>query len=122
MSLSFYLAQATPPPPPDVPPAAPPAPPAAPPPAPDGLFDQLLAFIYTLAHWLGWLIVQGLNQILPLPASETLTDPIGFLALLTLFLVVAEIAKKIAWIIVVVGWVLIVIRIALEVMQQPQGI
>jgi hypothetical protein len=94
--------------------------PASPPPvpeAPEGFLDQLLAFIYTLAHWAGELIVTLLDNILPLQTPGSLVNPIGFLAILTVFLLVAEVAKKITWLIVVVGWVLIVIRIALEAMQ-----
>lgn len=98
-----------------VPAAAPP-----PPEAPEGFIDQLLTFIYTFAHWAGELLVALLNTLLPLRTPESLINPIGFLALLTVFLVVAEVAKKITWLIVVVGWLLIVIRIALEVLQSQQ--
>jgi hypothetical protein len=94
--------------------------PPAIPEAPDGFLDQLLAFIYTLAHWAGELIVALLDNILPLQTPGSLVNPIGFLAILTVFLLIAEVAKKITWLIVVVGWVLIVIRIALEAMQTAQ--
>jgi hypothetical protein len=40
-----------------------------------------------------------------------LADPIGFLVLLTVFVVLAQAARKIAWYILIVGWVLIVIRL-----------
>lgn len=86
-----------------------------PPPAPDGFLDQLLAFVYTLAHWAGQLLVMGLDSVLPNAVSQNLVDPIGYLALLTIFLIIAEIAKKVTWVIVVVGWILIGVRIALEV-------
>lgn len=95
--------------------------PAVPTEAADGFLDQLLAFTYTLAHWAGQLIVAGLNALLDLQASgalDSLVDPIGYLALLTVFLIVAEVAKKITWIVVVVGWVLITVRVVLEVLQQ----
>ncbi len=81
---------------------------------PEGFMDQLLAFIYTSAHWLGGLIVMLLEQLIPLQSPEKLVDPIGYLALLTLFLMVAEVAKKITWLVVLVGWVLLVARIILE--------
>jgi hypothetical protein len=94
-----------------------PASPPSVPEAPEGFLDQLLAFIYTLAHWAGELLVALLDTILPLQTPGSLVNPIGFLAILTVFLLIAEVAKKVTWLIVVVGWVLIVIRIALEAMQ-----
>ncbi len=96
-------------------PAQSPIPPGSTPTLPDGLVDQLLAFIYTSAHWLGGLIVQFLEHILPLQGSEKLVDPIGYLTILTIFLILTELAKKITWLVIIVGWVLIVVRIILEV-------
>lgn len=95
---------------------------AAPPPpaAPEGLGEQLLTFIHTLANWLGYFFVEYvLKNLLPLdnPATlDALVGPIGYMLILTLFLVIAEVAKKIAWIVVVVGWLLIVVRVVLEAM------
>lgn len=95
-------------------PSAPPGPPPAP---PEGWLDQLLAFIYTSAHWIGGLMVNLLQDFFPLHDPEKLVDPIGYLVLLTAFLIVAEIAKKIVWLVVVVGWLLIIVRIVLEASQ-----
>lgn len=89
-------------------------PPGSPPVPPEGFVDQILAFVYTTAHWLGWIIVNALQNMMPLQSPEKLVDPVGYLALLTLFLIVAEVAKKIAWLVVIVGWVLIIIRIFIE--------
>lgn len=113
--LAQVQPQPVPPPPASV--ALPPADPLsiAPPPAPEGFLDQLLAFVYTLAHWAGQLIVMGLDNLLTTPISQSLVDPIGYLALLTVFLIIAEVAKKVTWIIVIVGWVLIGVRVALEI-------
>lgn len=93
------------------------APPGSPPAPPEGFVDQILAFVYTTAHWLGGIIVHLLEQMVPLQNPENLVDPLGYLALLTLFLIVAEVAKKITWLIVIVGWVLIIIRIIMETRQ-----
>jgi len=105
------------------PPAVPPAPgnmPSLPPAPPEGWLDQLLAFIYTLAHWVGDVIVGQLNNLVPLRTPGQLVDPIGYLTLLTVLLLVAQIAKKLVWGVVVVGWVLIGIRIILEILdKQP---
>ncbi len=80
---------------------------------PEGLQDQLLTFLFTLAQWLGQLVTYILDLVLPIQVPANLTSPIGFLALLTVFLLLTEIAKKIAWIILLVGWVLIVARLSL---------
>jgi len=92
-------------------------PPGSPPAPPEGFVDQVLAFIYTSAHWLGGIIVNLLERIVPLQNPENLVDPIGYLALLTIFLIVAEVAKKITWLVVIVGWILIVVRIIMETQQ-----
>jgi hypothetical protein len=79
------------------------------------IFDkwpQTLAFIYKLAHFLGQLLVGLIRPALaPNEIPQQLVDPIGFLALLTLFLALAEVARRLAWIIVLVGWILIVTRV-----------
>ena len=96
-------------------PAAPPAP-GPPPTPPEGWLEQLLAFTYTLAHWIGGLIVHVVESIVPLQTPAQLVDPIGYLALLTILLLVAQIAKKLVWYVVVVGWVLIGVRVLLEIL------
>jgi hypothetical protein len=93
---------------------SPPVPPGSPPVPPEGWLDQFLAFVYTFAHWIGGLTVNLLQQLLPLQEPEKLVDPIGYLVLLTVLLIVAEVAKKIAWLVVVIGWLLIIVRIVLE--------
>jgi hypothetical protein len=95
-----------------------PASPANLPPPPEGWLEQLLAFIYTIAHWVGGLIVGLVENIISLPTPANLVDPIGYLALLTVLLIVSEVAKKVVWGIVVVGWLLIGVRVALEVFQK----
>src|SRR5659263_644910 len=47
------------------------------------------------------------RNILP----KSLVDAIGMLVILTIFLAIAEVAKKAIWIVVALGWVFIVIRI-----------
>ena len=102
-------------------PAAPPLPsnlPSSPPAPPEGWLEQLLAFTYTLAHWIGALIVHLVESIVPLQTPAQLVDPIGYLALLTVLLLVAQIAKKLVWYVVVVGWLLIGIRVLLEILEK----
>lgn len=82
------------------------------------VINQLLSFIYSLGHLIGQGIVRLLHTILPvMPMPTELVDPIGLLAILTLFLAIATIAKKLVWIVVIVGWVLILIRLILVIVQ-----
>jgi len=83
-----------------------------------GILDQLLAFIYSLGHLIGQGVVRLLGAILPsLQVPTDLVDPIGLLAVLTIFLAVAAIAKRLVWIVVIVGWALILIRLILVIVQ-----
>lgn len=83
-----------------------------------GFLEQALTFLYTVAHWLGRLVIDLVRMILgdamPTGILEDVVDPLGFLILITLFLAVAEVTKRIAWLVVVVGWALIAARIAIE--------
>jgi len=82
------------------------------------ILDQVLAFIYSLGHLIGEGIVRLVTTILPSLAFPTdLVDPIGLLAILTIFLAVAAIAKKLVWIVLIVGWVLILVRLILVIVQ-----
>lgn len=82
------------------------------------LLDQILTFLYSLAHLLGGLVAQAIQAILNRPLPADLIDPLGFLVIITIFLIVTEVAKKIAWIIIALGWILIVLRIVLEVLSK----
>jgi hypothetical protein len=78
------------------------------------ILSGLLTYLYSIAHYVGMFVVYLLGRVLPaarVPAD--LVDPIGYLALLTAFLILVQVAKKIAWILVVVAWVLIIVRIAM---------
>lgn len=82
------------------------------------IIDQLLAFIYSLGHLIGGGVVRLLNTILPsMTVPNELVDPIGLLAILTIFLAVATIAKKLVWIVVIAGWVLIIVRLIILIIQ-----
>lgn len=75
---------------------------------------QIMAFAHSAAHYLGTGIVALVQKILPMAAELfTLADPIGCLAILTIFVVLTITIKKVAVIILLVGWGLIVLRIVL---------
>jgi hypothetical protein len=78
------------------------------------VLTQILAFLSTIGRFIGSGIVQLVQHILPsVKDLGQLTEPIGYLALLTLFVVLTSAAQKVALIILAVGWALIVIRIIL---------
>ena len=82
-------------------------------PKPD-LLTQLLGFLYSIARYIGLGIVQVIRYILPsVKGLETLAEPIGFLALLTIFVILTSAARRIALIILIAGWALIFIRVLL---------
>ncbi len=78
------------------------------------ILTQIMAFAYSIAHYLGTWIVALIQKILPMAKElSTLADPIGYLAILSIFVIIAATAKRVAFIIVLVGWVLIIVRIVL---------
>jgi len=78
------------------------------------ILSSILTFLYSIAHYVGMLVVYLLGRVLPTARVPVdLIDPIGYLALLTAFLILVQVAKKVAWIIVLVGWILILVRICI---------
>ena len=75
------------------------------------ILESILTFIYTVGHWIGQKIVELLQYISGIRLGQEIVDAIGMLVILTIFLAIAEVAKKAIWIVVVIGWVFIIIRI-----------
>lgn len=76
------------------------------------VLHKILTFIYFLAHQIGFGIIKIIQPLFPRSIfPESIIDPLGFLIVLTLFIFLVGIAKKVAWIIVCVGWILLFIRI-----------
>ncbi len=73
--------------------------------------SNVLTFIYSIGHWIGEKIVGLIQSISGIIIPASIVDAIGMLVILTIFLGIAEVAKKAIWIIVAVGWVLIIVRI-----------
>lgn len=73
--------------------------------------ENVLSFIYTIGHWLGAKIVELIEFISGIIIPPPIVDAIGMLVILTIFLAIAEVAKKAIWVVVVIGWVFIFIRI-----------
>ena len=80
------------------------------------VLHKILTFIYFLAHQIGFGIIKIVQPLFPRSIfPDSIIDPLGFLIVLTLFMFLVGIAKKIAWIIVCAGWILLLIRILMIV-------
>ncbi len=78
------------------------------------LLTQLLGFFYSIAHYVGLGIVKAIQFILPsVKELPLLVDPIGILAVLSMFIVLVTVARKVAIIAIAAGWALIFVRIIL---------
>ena len=76
------------------------------------VLHNILTFIYFIAHQVGLGIIKLIQSIVPsakFPVS--VIDALGLLIILTLFMFLVSVAKKIAWVVVCVGWILLLIRI-----------
>lgn len=79
----------------------------------EDILTSILAFIYTIGHWIGGKIVGLIQYISGVIIPPAIVDAIGMLVILTIFLGLAEVAKKAIWIVVAIGWALIILRIAM---------
>jgi hypothetical protein len=78
------------------------------------ILTQIMAFTHSGAHYLGTGIVALIQKILPIAQElKTLADPIGYLAILSIFVIITATVKRVGIIILLVGWALIVVRIVL---------
>jgi hypothetical protein len=78
------------------------------------LLTQILGFLSTIARFVGMGIVQLVQYILPsVKDLSTLAEPIGYLCLLTIFVILTSAARKVALVILLAGWALILIRLLL---------
>jgi hypothetical protein len=77
----------------------------------EDILTSVMAFIYTIGHWIGEKIVGLIQSVAGIIIPQTIVDAIGMLVILTIFLAIAEVAKKAIWIVVAIGWVLIIVRI-----------
>jgi hypothetical protein len=78
------------------------------------LLTQIFGFLSTTARYIGMGIVGLVHYILPsVKDLSTLAEPIGFLSLLTVFVILTSAARKVALIILLFGWALIFIRLLL---------
>ncbi len=79
--------------------------------------QQALTYIDSIATYLGQGVVYLLNLVTNDRVSTNLQQTIGYLALITLVLVLfglLDAARKVIWVGIIVGWVLLIIRIVLD--------
>jgi len=79
--------------------------------------DQALTYIDSAANYLGQGVLYILNLITDDRVSSDLEKPVGYLALITLILILfglLDFARRIIWIGIIVGWVLLIVRIILD--------
>ena len=79
--------------------------------------DKGLTYIDSAANYIGQGVLYLLNMITDDRVSSDLEKPIGYLALITLILILfglLDFAKRVIWIGIIVGWVLLVVRIVLD--------
>lgn len=81
------------------------------------MINYILTFLYSFAHTAGTWIVGILGKIVPAERIPWhLVDPVGYLAIITLLLILVEVARKVAWVVVAVAWVFLAIRLASAVL------
>ncbi len=82
-------------------------------------WSQVLTFLQELAEILGRGLVRLLDLVLPAGrgVSPELVLPLGYLALLTLLLLLFNLiaaARKVIWFVVGIGWLLLLVRILVD--------
>ena len=64
--------------------------------ASNNIIHKVLTFIYSIAHQIGIGFIKFIHLILPkIEIPDNLIDPIGFLCILTLFLVLKQVAPAV---------------------------
>ena len=79
--------------------------------------EQILTYIDSAATYLGQGVLYVLNLITNDRVSTNLERPIGYLAFITLILLLfglLDFARRIIWIGIIVGWVLLIVRVILD--------
>jgi hypothetical protein len=80
---------------------------------PDTL-TQIFGFLYSAARYVGIGIIEAVKYMLPsVKDLDVLAEPIGFMALLTIFVILTATVRRIALIVLLAGWALIIIRLIL---------
>jgi hypothetical protein len=88
--------------------------------AAESAVNQALTYIDSVATYLGQGVLYLLNLITNDRVSDDLEKPIGYLAFITLILLLfglLDFARRIIWIGIIVGWVLLIVRVILDALK-----
>lgn len=75
--------------------------------------DFIFTPIYSIGNLVGRMVAAVVMMISGIALPGTVIDTVGLLTIVTILLVLVNIAKKIAWGIVTICWALIMIKIGL---------
>ncbi len=73
--------------------------------------------IYVIGHTVGVIVATLIQMLSGVILPDTTVDTIGLLAIVTVLLSLAEIAKKLAWGIVTICWALVMIKIGILIVE-----
>jgi hypothetical protein len=80
------------------------------------LLTQLMGFLYSIARYLGLGMVAIIKYMLPsVPNLDVIAEPLGFMTLITLFVILTSTVRKVAIIILIAGWSLLFLRLILMI-------
>ena len=80
------------------------------------VLHNILTFIYFIAHQVGLGIIKLIQSIVPSAKfPDSVIDALGLLIILTLFMFLVSVAKKVAWVIIAVAWIFLLIRILIVI-------
>ena len=76
------------------------------------------SIFFEASHLVGTYVVALIKYVLPMARDvEILIDPIGYMCLLTVFVVVTTVVRKVSIVILIVGWLLIILRVIAATLQ-----
>lgn len=69
--------------------------------------------IYAIGHSVGMIVALLVQMVSGVVLPDTIIDTIGFLAIMTMLLLLADKAKKLTWSLVTICWALLIIKIGM---------
>lgn len=69
--------------------------------------------IYTIGHTVGTIIVKIISMLSGILLPDIIVDTIGILTIVTVLLILVDVARRITWSIVTICWALLIMRIGL---------
>lgn len=82
------------------------------------LDSAIFSPLYIVGHIVGTIVVKIVQILSGVVLPDILVDTIGLLTIVTMLLILVEVAKKMAWGIVTICWGLILYRIGMLMMEK----